>query len=160
MNKIEKATFAAGCFWGIESAFCQLDGVISTQVGYSGGFTENPTYEEVCKDKTGHAESVLVEFNPDIVSYDTLLELFWKIHDPTTVNRQGPDIGSQYRSIIFYHNDKQKNKAIDSKEKLERSGKFSKKIATEIIPESKFYRAEEYHQKYFQKQGIAKCKSK
>lgn len=160
MDKIEKATFAAGCFWGIESAFCQLKGVISTQVGYSGGFTENPTYEEVCRDKTGHAESVLVEFDPDIVSYDNLLDLFWKIHDPTTLNRQGADIGSQYRSIIFYHSDEQKNKAFYSKEELERSDKFSEKIVTEIIPQSKFYRAEEYHQKYFQKHGIAKCKSK
>ena len=160
MSKIEKATFAAGCFWGIESAFCPIDGVISTQVGYSGGHTENPTYDEVCTDKTGHAESVLIEFDPDIVSYDNLLELFWNIHDPTTINRQGPDVGSQYRSIVFYHNEDQKNKALALKEKLEKSGKFSRKIVTEIIPESKFYKAEDYHQKYFHKRGIARCKSK
>lgn len=160
MVKIEKATFAAGCFWGIESAFCQIDGVISTQVGYSGGHSENPTYDEVCKDKTGHAESVLIEFDSDIVSYDRLLELFWNIHDPTTLNRQGPDVGSQYRSIVFYHNEEQKKKAFALKEKLEKSGKFSKKIVTEIIPETKFYKAEDYHQKYFHKRGIARCKSK
>lgn len=160
MIKIEKATFAAGCFWGIESAFCQIEGVISTQVGYSGGHSENPTYDEVCKDKTGHAESVLIEFDSDIVSYDRLLELFWNIHDPTTLNRQGPDVGSQYRSIVFYHNEEQKNKAFALKEKLEKSGKFSKKIVTEIISETKFYKAEDYHQKYFHKRGIARCKSK
>jgi len=160
MSKLEKATFAAGCFWGVESAFCQVDGVISTQVGYSGGHKENPTYEEVCTDKTGHAESVQIEFDSDKVSYDKLLELFWNIHDPTTLNRQGPDVGSQYRSIIFYHNEEQKNKALDYKQKFEKSGRFSKKIVTEIIAESKFYRAEEYHQKYFQKHGIVRCKSK
>ncbi len=160
MSKIEKATFAAGCFWGVESAFCQIDGVISTQVGYSGGHKENPTYEEVCTDKTGHAESVQIEFDSEKVSYDKLLELFWNIHDPTTLNRQGPDVGSQYRSIVFYYNEEQKNKALEYKQKLEKSSRFSKKIVTEIILESKFYRAEEYHQKYFQKHGIVKCKSK
>ncbi len=160
MSKIEKATFAAGCFWGIESAFCQIDGVISTIVGYSGGHTENPTYEEVCTDKTGHAESVLIEFDPEIISYEKLLVIFWEIHDPTTINRQGPDIGSQYRSIVFYHNEDQKNKAFSIKEKIEKSGKYSRKIVTEIIPATTFYRAEEYHQKYFQKHGIVRCKSK
>lgn len=160
MGNIEKATFAAGCFWGIESAFCQVEGVISTTVGYSGGHTKNPTYEEVCTDKTGHAESVLIEFNPELITYEKLLELFWSIHDPTTLNRQGPDIGSQYRSIVFYHSEEQKNMAIYIKDKLEKSKRFSRKIVTEIIPSTVFYKAEEYHQKYFQKHGLVKCKSK
>ena len=160
MGNIEKATFAAGCFWGIESAFCQVEGVISTTVGYSGGNTKNPTYEEVCTDKTGHAESVLIEFNPELITYEKLLELFWSIHDPTTLNRQGPDIGSQYRSIVFYHSEEQKNMAIYIKDKLEKSKRFSRKIVTEIIPSTVFYKAEEYHQKYFQKHGLVKCKSK
>jgi len=160
MGNIEKATFAAGCFWGIESAFCQVEGVISTTVGYSGGNTKNPTYEEVCTDKTGHAESVLIEFNPELITYEKLLELFWSIHDPTTLNRQGPDIGSQYRSIVFYHSEEQKNMAINTKDKLEKSKRFSRKIVTEIIPSTVFYKAEEYHQKYFQKHGLVKCKSK
>lgn len=160
MTKIEKATFAAGCFWGIESAFCQIDGVISTMVGYSGGHTKDPSYEEVCTDKTGHAESVLIEFDPEILSYEKLLEIFWNIHDPTTLNRQGPDIGSQYRSIIFYHNEEQMNLALKIKDKLEKAGRFSRKIVTEIIPATTFYKAEEYHQKYFQKHGIVRCKSK
>ncbi len=160
MGNIEKATFAAGCFWGIESAFCQVEGVISTTVGYSGGHTKNPTYEEVCTDKTGHAESVLIEFNPELITYEKLLELFWSIHDPTTLNRQGPDIGSQYRSIVFYHSEEQKNMAINTKDKLEKSKRFSRKIVTEIIPSTVFYKAEEYHQKYFQKHGLVKCKSK
>ncbi|HNZ87387.1 MAG TPA: peptide-methionine (S)-S-oxide reductase MsrA [Methanofastidiosum sp.] len=157
---MEKATFAAGCFWGVESAFCQVEGVISTTVGYSGGNTKNPTYEEVCADKTGHAESVLIEFNPELITYEKLLELFWSIHDPTTLNRQGPDIGSQYRSIVFYHSEEQKNMAIYIKDKLEKSKRFSRKIVTEIIPSTVFYKAEEYHQKYFQKHGLVKCKSK
>ncbi|HPA49377.1 MAG TPA: peptide-methionine (S)-S-oxide reductase MsrA [Methanofastidiosum sp.] len=157
---MEKATFAAGCFWGVESAFCQVEGVISTTVGYSGGNTKNPTYEEVCTDKTGHAESVLIEFNPELITYEKLLELFWSIHDPTTLNRQGPDIGSQYRSIVFYHSEEQKNMAIYIKDKLEKSKRFSRKIVTEIIPSTVFYKAEEYHQKYFQKHGLVKCKSK
>ena len=160
MGNSEKATFAAGCFWGVESAFCQVEGVISTTVGYSGGNTKNPTYEEVCTDKTGHAESVLIEFNPELITYEKLLELFWSIHDPTTLNRQGPDIGSQYRSIVFYHSEEQKNMAINTKDKLEKSKRFSRKIVTEIIPSTVFYKAEEYHQKYFQKHGLVKCKSK
>jgi peptide-methionine (S)-S-oxide reductase len=160
MGNSEKATFAAGCFWGVESAFCQVEGVISTTVGYSGGNTKNPTYEEVCTDKTGHAESVLIEFNPELITYEKLLELFWSIHDPTTLNRQGPDIGSQYRSIVFYHSEEQKNMAIYIKDKLEKSKRFSRKIVTEIIPSTVFYKAEEYHQKYFQKHGLVKCKSK
>jgi len=160
MGNSEKATFAAGCFWGVESAFCQVEGVISTTVGYSGGNTKNPTYEEVCTDKTGHAESVLIEFNPELITYEKLLELFWSIHDPTTLNRQGPDIGSQYRSIVFYHSEEQKNMAIYTKDKLEKSKRFSRKIVTEIIPSTVFYKAEEYHQKYFQKHGLVKCKSK
>ena len=159
MLEIEKATFAAGCFWKVESEFCQIKGVISTQVGYSGGYTINPTYEEVCKDVTGHAESVLIEFDPNIVSYDALLEIFWSIHDPTTLNRQGLDIGSQYRSIVFYHNNEQKSKALKYMEKLEKSGKLRSKIVTEILPKNIFYRAEEYHQKYFHKRGIVKCTS-
>ncbi|KYC53357.1 MAG: methionine sulfoxide reductase A [Candidatus Methanofastidiosum methylothiophilum] len=160
MTKIEKATFAAGCFWGVESAFCQIEGVISTTVGYSGGHTKNPTYEDVCTDKTGHAEAVFIEFDPQIVSYEKLLEIFWSIHDPTTLNRQGLDIGSQYRSIVFYHDEGQKIKATELKDKFEKSGKFSQKIVTEIIPATTFYRAEEYHQKYLQKRGIVRCKSK
>ena len=154
---MEKATFAAGCFWGIEAAFRQVKGVLSTAVGYTGGTTENPTYRDVCTHKTGHAEAVLVEFDPSVVSYDELLDVFWSIHDPTTLNRQGPDFGSQYRSAIFYHNEEQKAAAVASKGRLEKSGKYRNSIVTEITPASEFYMAEEYHQQYLEKRGLASC---
>jgi peptide-methionine (S)-S-oxide reductase len=150
---MEKATFAAGCFWGIEDEFKRVEGVVSTQVGYTGGTKENPTYHEVCGDGTGHAEAVEVEFDPERVSYDDLLNLFWQIHDPTTVNRQGPDVGSQYRSAIFFHTPEQEAAATASKEKLQKSGRYFRPIATEITPASPFYRAEEYHQQYIAKRG-------
>jgi len=149
-----KATFGAGCFWGVETAFRKINGVLSTQVGYCGGTTDNPTYKEVCTGKTGHAEVVQIEFNPDIVSYNELLEIFWNIHDPTTLNRQGPDIGTQYRSVIFYHNDEQQKLADALKSKLNLSGKFKNKIITEIVPHKEFFQAEDYHQQYFEKMGI------
>jgi peptide methionine sulfoxide reductase msrA/msrB len=153
-RKVEKAMFAAGCFWGVEAAFSELKGVVSTRVGYSGGHTKNPTYSDVCSDKTGHAETVLVEYDPSVISYKELLKNFWDMHDPTTLNRQGPDTGSQYRSAIFYFTAEQETKAKASKEKLERSGAFKNKIVTEIIPAGPFYEAEEYHQQYFKKKGI------
>jgi len=156
-GKMEKATFAAGCFWGIEAAFRQVKGVLSTAVGYTGGTTENPTYRDVCTHRTGHAEAVLVEFDPSVVPYDELLDVFWSIHDPTTLNRQGPDFGSQYRSAIFYHNEEQKAAAVASKERLEKSGKYRNSIVTEITPASEFYMAEEYHQQYLEKRGLASC---
>jgi peptide-methionine (S)-S-oxide reductase len=154
---MKKATFGAGCFWGVESAFLKIEGVVSTAVGYMGGTSKNPTYQEVCTDKTGHVEVVQVEFDPSKVTYDNLLEVFWEIHDPTTLNRQGPDVGTQYRSVIFYHNDKQFEIAKASKKKLMESGKFKNKVVTEIIPSSTFYRAEEYHQRYHEKHGIDSC---
>jgi peptide-methionine (S)-S-oxide reductase len=150
---MEKATFAAGCFWGVEEEFRRVDGVISTQVGYTGGTKEDPTYYEVCGDGTGHAEAIEVEFDPSRVSYGDLLNLFWQIHDPTTVNRQGPDVGSQYRSAIFFHTPEQEDAARASKEKLQKSGRYSRPIATEIAPASRFYPAEEYHQQYIAKRG-------
>ncbi|WP_292485175.1 peptide-methionine (S)-S-oxide reductase MsrA [Methanohalobium sp.] len=155
---MEKSTFAAGCFWGVEAAFRQIEGVLSTRVGYTGGTWENPSYKDVCTGKTGHAEAVEVTFDPSIVSYEELLDVFWKIHDPTTLNRQGPDIGTQYRSAIFYHNEEQKKKAIESRDKLKQSGKYKKDIVTEIVPASEFYEAEEYHQRYFEKHGYSACR--
>lgn len=155
----DRATFAAGCFWGVEVAFRELRGVVGTTVGYSGGSTTNPTYEQVCSDRTGHAESVLVEYDPDIVSYEELLEAFWSIHDPTTKDRQGPDFGTQYRSVIFYHSPEQKEIALASKEKLEKSGRLmGRSVATEIVPASTFYPAEEYHQRYHEKHGHRSCR--
>ena len=154
---MEKATFAAGCFWGVEAAFRQLKGVKSTAVGYIGGHTESPTYEQVCSDRTGHAEAVEVEFDPQEVTYDELLNTFWENHDPTQVNRQGPDVGSQYRSAIFYHSPEQQAAAIASKERLNSSGKLRRPIATEIVPAAVFNRAEEYHQQYLEKRGMASC---
>jgi peptide-methionine (S)-S-oxide reductase len=150
-----KATFGAGCFWHVEDLFRKTKGVTSTKVGYTGGNLTNPTYEEVCTDKTGHAEAVEVEYDPNEISYDELLEIFWNNHDPTSLNRQGPDVGIQYRSSIFFHDDSQKQTAQKSKEKLNSSGKFSKSIVTEIVPSPEFYKAEEYHQKYFQKHGLS-----
>jgi len=154
---MEKATFAAGCFWGVEDLFSKVKGVIETMVGYSGGHTQNPTYKEVSRGNTGHAESVQIEYDPAVVSYKEILDRFWEMHDPTTPNRQGPDVGSQYRSIIFYHNEEQRKEALASKERLEKTGKYRGKIVTEIIPAVPFYKAEEYHQKYFQKMGGGTC---
>jgi peptide-methionine (S)-S-oxide reductase len=154
---MEKATFAAGCFWGVEATFRQMPGVVSTQVGYTGGQTENPTYKEVCTDRTGHAEAVEVEFDPAKVAYSDLLKVFWENHDPTQVNRQGPDWGSQYRSAIFFHSPEQQKEALASKESLEKAHRFPKPIATQIVPAVKFYPAEEYHQQYLEKRGLASC---
>lgn len=154
------ATFAAGCFWGVEAAFRQMEGVLSTAVGYSGGTTENPTYKKVCTDRTGHAECVQVRYDSAKVSYDRLLEAFWACHDPTQVNRQGPDVGTQYRSAIFYHTPEQETAARASMKKLQDSGKLKGKIATEIVPAQTFWRAEEYHQQYLEKRGAAACPSK
>ena len=141
MKKTEKATFAAGCFWGVEYRFAQLKGVVNTAVGYTGGHTKNPIYHDVCSDTTGHAEAVLVEFDPSKIAYEKLLDEFWNLHDPTQYYRQGPDVGSQYRSAIFYHDEKQKKSALKSKEKLEKSKKYSKPIVTEIVPAKEFYPA-------------------
>jgi peptide-methionine (S)-S-oxide reductase len=154
----EKATFAAGCFWGVEAAFRQIPGVLATAVGYLGGRTKNPTYEDVCTDRTGHAEAVEVEFDPNRVRYQQLLDVFWNEHDPTQLNRQGPDVGTQYRSAIFFHNPAQQAAAIASKEALERSGRYRRPIVTEIVPAPEFFRAEDYHQQYLEKRGLASCK--
>lgn len=154
---MQKATFAAGCFWGVEEAFRNIDGVMATKVGYTGGAISNPTYEEVCADKTGHAEAVEVTFDPSRVSYEQLLEAFWAMHDPTTLNRQGPDRGSQYRSAIFTHDEEQQASAIESRKIQGQSGKYSDKIVTEIVPVLDFYPAEEYHQRYLEKRGGKIC---
>ncbi len=156
-DKYEKATFGAGCFWGVEDAFMQLEGVIETTVGYLGGTLEDPSYKDVCTDKTGPAEVVQIIFDPSKVSYEQLLELFWKIHNPTQLNRQGPDVGTQYRSAIFYHNEAQKQMAEKSKEALVQSGKYDRPVVTEITPASTFYKAEEYHQEYLKKNGHSSC---
>ena len=150
-----KATFGAGCFWHVEDLLRKTKGVKSTQVGYIGGKLAHPTYEEVCTDTTGHVEAVQVEYDPNEISYDELLQVFWSNHDPTSLNRQGPDVGNQYRSAIFFHDEEQKKIAQNSKEELEKSGKFQKPVVTEIIPAPEFYKAEEYHQKYFQKHGLS-----
>ena len=152
-----KATFGAGCFWGVEAAFRQVKGVASTAVGYLGGALKNPTYHDVCTGKTGHAEVVQLEYDPSLVSYEELLNVFWSLHDPTTLNRQGPDVGTQYRSAIFFHNAEQEAVAKASKEKLQNSGRYKRDIVTEITPASEFYRAEEYHQQYIEKRGQASC---
>lgn len=156
-NNLEKAVFAAGCFWEVEETFRKLPGVISTQVGYTGGKTQNPTYEDVCTDTTGHAEALEITYNPEKITYKELLEIFWNNHNPTTLNRQGPDIGTQYRSAIFYHSDAQKNEAEKSKLQLEKSGKYKNPIVTQIVPAGEFYPAEEYHQKYLMKKGLDNC---
>ncbi len=153
----QKATFGAGCFWGVEAAFRRVHGVLSTAVGYMGGTLKNPTYKDVCTDKTGHAEVVQVEYDPSKVSYDDLLKLFWEIHDPTTLNRQGSDVGTQYRSVIVFHTPEQEAAARAYKEKLQRSGVYNRPMMTEIAPASEFYRAEEYHQQYFDKRGLTHC---
>jgi peptide-methionine (S)-S-oxide reductase len=155
LDGTQRATFAAGCFWGIEAAFREIEGVVATRVGYTGGSTADPTYEEVCSDRTGHAEAVTVWFDPEVVSYDELLDTFWSIHDPTQRNRQGWDFGSQYRSAIFFHDADQQKQAIASRDKLQ--GNRSKPLATEIVPAPPFYDAEEYHQRYHEKHGGASC---
>ena len=155
--KTETATFAAGCFWGVEEAFRKLDGVAETAVGYMGGHFKNPSYEDVCTDETGHAEVVQVKYDPSKISYEKLLDTFWNLHDPTTLNRQGPDIGTQYRSAIFFHTKEQEAIAKKSKEKIDKSAKFKGKVVTEIAPASDFYKAEEYHQKYLMKRNINVC---
>jgi peptide-methionine (S)-S-oxide reductase len=152
------ATFAAGCFWGVEAAFRQVPGVTATRVGYTGGTTTNPTYKQVCTDRTGHAEAVEVSYDPARVSYDDLLRVFWETHDPTQRNRQGPDIGTQYRSAIFCHDPEQEAAARASKEQLERSGAYKRPIVTEIVPAQTFYQAEDYHQQYLEKRGLATCR--
>ena len=154
----EKATFAAGCFWGVEAAFRQVPGVLDAAVGYSGGSFPDPTYEDVCTGRPGHAESVEVEFDPARVSYDQLLDVFWENHDPTTKNRQGPDVGTQYRSAIFFHNPAQEKSALESKSRLEASGRYRRPVVTEIAPAQHFWRAEDYHQRYLEKRGLAHCK--
>ena len=150
----EKATFGAGCFWGIEAEFRKVEGVVDATVGYSGGALENPTYKDVCSGTTGHAEVVEVEYDPSKVSYEELLEVFWENHDPTTPNRQGPDVGTQYRSAIFFHTPEQEAAARASKERAQ--DRFKKPIVTEITPAAEFYRAEEYHQRYFEKNRLAR----
>jgi peptide-methionine (S)-S-oxide reductase len=156
-NNLQRATFAAGCFWGVEEAFLKMKGVKSTRVGYTGGNFPDPSYEDVCTDITGHAEAIELEFEPNEISYRELLDFFWSIHNPTTKNRQGPDIGSQYRSTIFYHNPEQENIARKSKQQLDDSNSFQNKIVTEIVPAATFYQAENYHQKYYQKIGGGSC---
>ena len=157
MTQLEKATFGAGCFWGVEVAFRKVPGVTDATAGYLGGTVANPSYKDVCTGRTGHAEVVEVTYDPSRVSYDDLLNVFWTSHDPTTLNRQGPDRGTQYRSAIFYHHDDQKATAEASKQRWNASGRFSGPIVTEITPTSAFYRAEEYHQRYLEKQGLASC---
>ena len=152
-----KATFAAGCFWGVEAAFRRIPGVLGTRVGYVGGKTENPTYQQVCTDTTGHAEAVEVEFDPAKTPYSSLLNVCWENHNPTQVNRQGPDVGTQYRTAIFFHSPEQEAEARASKEALDKSGKYKAKIATQVVPEATFYPAEEYHQQYLEKRGLATC---
>ena len=152
-----KATFGAGCFWGVEAEFRALKGVSDTAVGYLGGTLQNPSYREVCTGRTGHAEVVEVDYDPAQICYEELLAVFWEMHDPTTLNRQGPDVGTQYRSAIFYHDDAQKETAEKSKAQVEASGKFRRPIVTEITPTSTFYIAEDYHQQYLEKRGMASC---
>lgn len=157
MTHLEKATFGAGCFWGVEVAFRQVPGVAETATGYLGGTLSNPSYQDVCTGRTGHAEVVEVTYDPEKVSYEDLLNVFWAGHDPTTLNRQGPDRGTQYRSAIFYHDEAQKTVALASKEKWNAPDRLAGRIVTEITPASTFYRAEEYHQRYLEKHGLASC---
>lgn len=157
LSHLETATFGAGCFWGVEELFRKLPGVKATSVGYMGGSLPNPTYEDVCTDQTGHAEAVQVQYNPQEISYQKLLDVFWNHHDPTTRNRQEPDIGTQYRSVIFFSTPEQEALAQESKKNLEASHAYSKPIVTQIVPASAFYKAEEYHQQYFAKRGAASC---
>ena len=157
MARTEKSTFAAGCFWGVEAAFRKVKGVVDKTVGYMGGHIKNPSYEQVCTDATGHAEAVEITFDPSKVSYEELLDVFWSTHNPTTLNRQGLDSGTQYRSAIFCHNEAQKKAAAVSKERLGKSGTYKNKIVTEIVPATTFYKAEEYHQRYHEKHGLFTC---
>ncbi len=157
MTQLEKATFGAGCFWGVEAAFRRVPGVTDALSGYLGGTLPNPSYKDVCTGRTGHAEVVEVTYDPSKVKYEDLLNVFWTSHDPTTLNRQGPDRGTQYRSAIFYHGEAQKHEALASKEHWNASGQFSRPVVTEVTPASTFYRAEEYHQRYLEKQGLASC---
>jgi len=154
---MEKATFGAGCFWGVEAAFRQIPGVTATAAGYAGGTLANPTYKDVCSDRTGHAEVVEVDYDPQKVSYEDLLNVFWENHDPTQLNRQGPDVGTQYRSVIFFHSPEQEAAAQASKEKLESSGRFRRPIVTRIEPAPAFWQAEDYHQQYLEKRGLSHC---
>ena len=154
---LQRATFGAGCFWGVEELFRQTAGVQETAVGYCGGDLQNPSYEQVCSGQTGHAEVVDLMFDPQKVSYGELLSIFWQNHNPMTLNRQGPDVGTQYRSAVFYHSDEQKHQALQIKEELEQSGRFSQPIVTEVTAFTSFYRAEEYHQKYLKKKGLSSC---
>ncbi len=153
----EKATFGGGCFWGVEAAFRRIEGVTGTAVGYMGGTLARPTYRDVCTDQTGHAEVVQVEFDPARVKYEALLDVFWELHDPTQLNRQGPDVGTQYRTVIFFHTSEQEAAARNSKRRLEASGVYRRPIVTEIVPAAEFWRAEEYHQQYLEKRGLATC---
>jgi peptide-methionine (S)-S-oxide reductase len=158
-DSMEKATFAAGCFWHVEAAFRKVKGVVGTRVGYTGGSFENPSYEDVCTGRTGHAESVELDFDPSQISYSALLDIFWSIHDPTTPDRQGPDVGSQYRSVVFYHSPEQREEAAASAQRLEKSGRLGRRrIVTQIVPAGKFYAAEEYHQRYIEKRGQVSCR--
>lgn len=157
IKTLQLATFAAGCFWGVEESFRKIKGVKSTMVGYTGGRWENPTYNDVCADLTGHAEAIQLQYDPQEVSYEDLLEVFWSIHNPTTKNRQGLDYGFQYRSVIFYHTPEQELSARRSIEELEKSGRFRNRIVTDIVPAATFYKAEEYHQKYYEKKGGGSC---
>lgn len=152
------ATFGAGCFWGVEAAFRAIQGVTETEVGYMGGSFPDPTYQNVCSDTTGHAEVVRVVYDPDRVSFQELLTVFWNSHDPTTANRQGPDVGSQYRSVIFFHTPEQASLAKAFKQRLETAGRYGKPIVTQIVPASKFYRAEAYHQQYLERRDLRNCR--
>jgi peptide-methionine (S)-S-oxide reductase len=155
----QKATFGAGCFWGVEAEFRQLPtGIVSTAVGYEGGTMKNPTYRDVCSNRTGHAEVLEVEYDPEKIMYEDIMKVFWENHDPTTLNRQGPDVGTQYRSVIFYQTAEQQAAALASKEKLEKSGRYRRPIVTQIVPAETFYRAEDYHQQYLEKRGLSTCK--
>jgi len=156
-TQLKKATFGAGCFWGVEAAFRRVPGVVDAAVGFEGGKTERPSYRDVCSHRTGHAEVVEVDYDPGQVSYEELLDVFWSIHNPTTRNRQGLDFGSQYRSVIFYHDEEQHRAAVASKEALDASGEHRRKVVTQIVPAAPFWRAEEYHQRYYDKEGISSC---
>ncbi|MBN1476931.1 peptide-methionine (S)-S-oxide reductase MsrA [Candidatus Sumerlaeota bacterium] len=153
----ERAMFAAGCFWGVEAALRRVPGVVNTAVGYSGGHMDHPTYQQVCTDTTGHAEVVLIEFDPSAVTFEQLLDVLWSIHDPTLLNRQGPDIGTQYRSAIFFFGEEQRRAAEASRDRLEQSGRLSRPVVTEITPAGPFWRAEEYHQCYLERRGLGSC---
>lgn len=157
-GETEKATFGAGCFWGVEAAFRKVKGVVSTAVGFMGGRLESPSYRDVCTGTTGHVEVVQILYDPTRVSYQDLLQVFWRIHDPTTVNRQGPDLGTQYRSVIFYHHPDQEAQARRSREEMQQSGRFTREIVTQIEPAGVFWKAEEYHQQYFEKTGRSSCR--